>query len=175
MGEEDHPTPPPPLPGKEKLPNAYELRPEGEAQTSTKNRDEPDSKPLPFHPVQRQGEVSLCVTTCSKHARACACPGRQRLLLREGAPHLAAFLPLHSETIFVLLLLLPAWHLLALDQPAALLMSCSVSLRVLLTVGVQGLSRLTCLAQPHGLNPCQEKWKNLVQPGLEKTARTVSD
>lgn len=143
------------------------------AQTSTKHRDEPDSQTLTFHPTQREGEVSLCVITCSKRARGCARPEQQTL--REGAPHLAAFLLLRSQTVSVLLLLLPAWHLLTLDEPAALLMSCSVSLRVLLTVGVQGLSRLTCLAQPHGLNPCQEKWKNLVQPGLEKTARTVSD
>ena len=127
------------------------------AQTSTKHRDGPDSQTLTFHPTQREGQVTFCVITCSKRACARACPEQRTLLLREGAPHLAAFLPLRSETVSVLLLLLPAWHLLALDEPAALLMSCSVSLRVLLTVGVQGLSRLTCLAQPHGLNPCQEK------------------
>lgn len=77
-----------------------------------------EQAPFP-NPTQREGELSLCVITYSK----CTCVYMPR------AANMLHFCLSAARPSLVLLLFLPAWHLLALDKPAALLMSCSVSLR----------------------------------------------
>lgn len=157
---------------EEKLPNANGWRPTGRLKAALiTRRGCPQTIPSP---AQREGDVSLLLIAISVHACVHALSSKHSCGGKE------LFIQMHFCLFVVRLSLLCcccllAWHLHALDQAAALLTTRGVLLWVLLAVGAQGLSRFTCLAQPHGLNPCQEKWKNLVQPGLEKTARTVCD
>lgn len=157
---------------EEKLPNANGWRPTGRLKAALiTRRGCPQTIPSP---AQREDDASLLLIAISVHACVHAlsskhsCGGKELLIQM----HFCLFVVRLSLLCCCCLL---AWHLHALDQATALLTSRGVLLWVLLAVGAQGLSRFTCLAQPHGLNPCQEKWKNLVQPGLEKTARTVCD